>query len=213
MAICTDEFATLARAEATGWGLPGLPMAVVPHPLAKRDTDACARFAGEILAEVAEALTADPAALEAKYRGRRPDGGGRLRYHALFDSEFNAPGAPDRFRSAPATSTPPGPPGVLPLLPPGPESPNVTSNRIAAAIDHSALRSRIQAAIDVRVRVSRLRWHTRSTAPPPRSGGVQRRLHLFVEHEQVLRPLPFRRETGAAVEPIHGPVHRLMGTP
>ena len=98
MAICTDEFATLARAEATGWGLPGLPMAVVPHPLAKRDTDACARFAGEILAEVAEALTADPAALEVKYRGKRPDDGRRLRYHALFDSEFNAPDAPDRFR-------------------------------------------------------------------------------------------------------------------
>ena len=98
MAICTDEFFTLARAEATGWGLPGLPMAVVPHPLANRDAGACARFAGEILAEIADALTGDPETLEAKYRAKRPDGGGRLRYHALFDSEFNAPDAPDRIR-------------------------------------------------------------------------------------------------------------------
>ena len=98
MAICTDEFFTLAKAEATGWGLPGLPMAVVPHPLANRDAGACGRFAGEILAEIADALTGDPETLEAKYRARRPDGGGRLRYHALFDSEFNAPDAPDRIR-------------------------------------------------------------------------------------------------------------------
>ncbi len=99
MAICTDEFFTLAKAEATGWGLPGLPMAVVPHPLANRDAGACGRFAGEILAEIADALTGDPETLEAKYRARRPDGDRRLRYHALFDSEFNAPDAPDRIRA------------------------------------------------------------------------------------------------------------------
>ena len=98
MAICTDEFFTLAKAEATGWGLPGLPMAVVPHPLAKRDAGECGRFADGILAEIADALSGDPEALEAKYRTQRPERGRRLRYHALFDSEFNAPDAPDRIR-------------------------------------------------------------------------------------------------------------------
>ena len=127
MAICTDEFFALAKAEATGWGLSGLPMAIVPHPLANRDAEACGRFARDILAEIAEALSGDPEALAAKYRAKRPVGGRRLRYHALFDSEFNAPDAPDRIG---------GPDGIealnrlfvsrgwtdgLPVLPPTPQ--------------------------------------------------------------------------------------------
>ena len=126
MAICTDEFFALAKAEATGWGLSGLPLAVVPHPLANRDSATCGRFANDILAEITEALSGDPEKLAAKYRAKQPAGHGRLRYHALFDSEFNAPDAPDRIR---------GPDGIealnrlftsrgwtdgLPVLPPTP---------------------------------------------------------------------------------------------
>ena len=102
-------------------------MAVVPHPLANRGAEACGRFASDIFREIAEALSGNPEALAAKYRAKRPTGDGRLRYHALFDSEFNAPDAPDRIR---------GPDGIealnrlfvsrgwtdgLPVLPPTPQ--------------------------------------------------------------------------------------------
>ena len=98
MAICTDEFFGLAKTEAVGWGLPGLPMVVVPHPLAKRSEAECGELAGKVLAEVADALTGDAEALEAHYR-EKTVATGAMRYHSLFDSEFNAPDAPDRIRA------------------------------------------------------------------------------------------------------------------
>ena len=98
MAVATDEFFALAKAEAFGWGLPGLPITVVPHPLAKLDAEQCAAVATKALPEIASALTDDAADLEARYREKTISTSGRLRYKSLFDSEFNAPDAPARIR-------------------------------------------------------------------------------------------------------------------
>ena len=96
--MCTDEFFALAKTEAMGWDMPGLPLAVVPHPLAKRNTRECSEFAAGVLGEIAEALTADPVLLAAKYREKTVPAGSRHRYRSLFESEFNAPDAPPTFK-------------------------------------------------------------------------------------------------------------------
>ena len=98
MAVATDEFFALAKAEAFGWGLAGLPIIVVPHPVAKLDAEQCAGVAAKALPEVATALTDSAAVLEARYRERTISTSGRLRYKSLFDSPFNAPDAPGRIR-------------------------------------------------------------------------------------------------------------------
>ena len=99
MAICTDEFFALAKAEADGWGLPGLPIVVVPHPLARRDDEECRRFAAASIEEIASALTGDAVELEARYRDKRIETRGRLRHRSLFESDFNAPDAPEIIRA------------------------------------------------------------------------------------------------------------------
>ena len=98
MAVCTDEFFALAKTEAMGWDMPGLPLAVVPHPLARRNAEECGEFAARVLGEIAEALTDDPRSLAAKYRDKTVQAGSRRRYRSLFESEFNAPDAPATFK-------------------------------------------------------------------------------------------------------------------
>ena len=98
MAICTDEFFALAKAEAHGWGLPGLPIVVVPHPLARRNDEECERFAADSIEEIASALTGDAIELEAAYRDKRIETRGRLRHRSLFESDFNAPDTPEIIR-------------------------------------------------------------------------------------------------------------------
>ena len=99
MAICTDEFFALAKAEANGWGLPGLPIVVVPHPLARRNDEECRRFAALAVDEIASALTGDAVELEAAYRDKRIETRKRLRHRSLFESDFNAPDAPQAIRA------------------------------------------------------------------------------------------------------------------
>ena len=98
MAVCTDEFFALAKTEAMGWDMPGLPLAVVPHPLAKRNAAECGEFAASVLGEIGEGLTADPGRLATKYREKTVRSAGRRRYRSLFESEFNAPDAPPTFK-------------------------------------------------------------------------------------------------------------------
>ena len=92
MAITTDEFFALAKTEAMGWDMPGLPLVVVPHPLAKRNADECGQFIERVIGELANALTGEPDALAATYREKTVPTRGRRRYRSLFESEFNAPG-------------------------------------------------------------------------------------------------------------------------
>lgn len=66
--LCTDEFAPLARAESVAKGMSGLPLAVIPHPLADNRPNEVKRKAEAIVAEVVAILTQPAAVLEAQYR-------------------------------------------------------------------------------------------------------------------------------------------------
>jgi hypothetical protein len=66
--LCTDEFAPLARAESVAKGMGGLPLAVIPHPLADNRPELVARKAEAIVAEVLAILTGSATALEEHYR-------------------------------------------------------------------------------------------------------------------------------------------------
>ena len=99
VAICTDEFFALARAEASGWDLPGLPTVVVPHPLARRSPGEVAALAAGAIGEIVEGMTGDAARLEEHYRTKQVESKNRLRYRSLFESDFNAPDAPETVRA------------------------------------------------------------------------------------------------------------------
>lgn len=98
IAIASDEFFALAKAEASGWNLPGLPIAVIPHPLARRTPDEVADIAGRVFDEVVDGMTGDAARLEEYHRTRQVESKNRMRYHSLFESDWNAPDAPDTVR-------------------------------------------------------------------------------------------------------------------
>ncbi|MEW6268101.1 MAG: hypothetical protein AB1689_02240 [Thermodesulfobacteriota bacterium] len=66
--LCTDEFAPLARAESVGKGMGGLPLVVVPHPLADNRPDEVRAKAQAIADEVYAVLTRPAAELDAEYR-------------------------------------------------------------------------------------------------------------------------------------------------
>lgn len=93
MALATDEFYGLAKAEAERWGLPGLPIVVLEHPIARRDDDECRAFADGSIGEIVDAWSGDERKLEEHYRAKTIESGGRRRYRSLFQSDFNDPGA------------------------------------------------------------------------------------------------------------------------
>jgi hypothetical protein len=97
--ICTDEFHALARAEAEILGNPGLPLIVVPHPVAKLRRDEVTALAETVLNEVIHAWTDDAVTLQAEYRDRELEQAVRLRYHSLFEGNYNAPDAPATFNA------------------------------------------------------------------------------------------------------------------
>ncbi len=80
-------------------GLPGLPLVIIPHPMARRTPEEVAEIAAGALDEIVHALSADAAALQATYKQKEPEGTARLRYHSLFEGNFNAPDAPETFKA------------------------------------------------------------------------------------------------------------------
>jgi hypothetical protein len=66
--LCTDEFAPLARAESVAKGMGGLPLAVIPHPLADNRPDEVRAKAEQIADEIVAILTRDARELDGKYR-------------------------------------------------------------------------------------------------------------------------------------------------
>lgn len=54
-----------------------------------------------------------------------------------------------------------------------------------------------------------------SLPPPPPSSPphtrLKRRAHFFVQGEEMLHAVTLGGEAGAAIEPVHGAVERLMG--
>jgi hypothetical protein len=68
--ICSDEFAPLGRAESRTLGMGGLPIAVIPHPLAGNKPDEVKKKAAAIADEVIAILTQPAEKLAQEYRGR-----------------------------------------------------------------------------------------------------------------------------------------------
>lgn len=66
--LCTDEFAPLARAESVAKGMGGLPLAVIPHPLADNRPNEVRAKAEQIADEIVAILTRDARELDAQYR-------------------------------------------------------------------------------------------------------------------------------------------------
>lgn len=66
--LCTDEFAPLARAESVAKGMGGLPLAVIPHPLADNRPHEVRAKAQTIVDEIVAILTRDAKDLDAEYR-------------------------------------------------------------------------------------------------------------------------------------------------
>ena len=68
--ICSDEFAPLGRAESRTLGMGGIPIAVIPHPVAGNKPDEVKRKAAAIADEVLYILTQPAEKLTQEYRGR-----------------------------------------------------------------------------------------------------------------------------------------------
>jgi hypothetical protein len=74
--ICSDEFAPLGRAESRTLGMGGIPIAVIPHPLAGNQPDEVKKKAAAVAEEVISILTQPAEKLAQEYRSRflRPAG-------------------------------------------------------------------------------------------------------------------------------------------
>lgn len=107
--------------------MPGLPIAVVPHPAAEQTPEGIAAYADNAIDEIVHMLEADPIALAMECRERKVATKSRLRYKSVFEGDFNAPGARTLIRA------PDSPEAVtrlfylrgwtdgLPIVPPTPE--------------------------------------------------------------------------------------------
>lgn len=66
----TDAFFDLGKSKAISLGLPGLPIIVVPHPMADRSPEQITEIAGQSFDEALHILTADAASLEKEYKAK-----------------------------------------------------------------------------------------------------------------------------------------------
>ncbi|MFP6746712.1 MAG: hypothetical protein VCD66_03820 [Alphaproteobacteria bacterium] len=95
--VCSDEFYALAKAETQCLGMPGLPIAIVPHPVAKLSPDEVAALAQGTVDEIIRLWRTDGSELRAEFRDKQPPVKQRLRYKSMFEGNFSAPGAPARL--------------------------------------------------------------------------------------------------------------------
>lgn len=96
--VCSDEFYSLGKAEAQCLGMPGLPIAVVPHPVAKLLADEVAAMASGVVDEIIRIWQADADDLRAEFKAKEPPLKGHLRYRSMFEGNFSAPDAPERLQ-------------------------------------------------------------------------------------------------------------------
>ena len=97
--VCTNEFFALGKAEAECLGMAGLPIVVVPHPVAKLLPDSVRELAEEALPEIERLLAAESVALQEEQKNKTIAANIKLKYHSVFEGNFNAPDAPDRFKA------------------------------------------------------------------------------------------------------------------
>ncbi|MCZ6888272.1 MAG: hypothetical protein O7H39_07230 [Gammaproteobacteria bacterium] len=76
-----------------------MPIVAVPHPLAKCSAEECDALAQASIEEIVAALVGDATALEETYRAKQVESSNRMRYRSLFESDFNAPDAPDLIKA------------------------------------------------------------------------------------------------------------------
>lgn len=107
--------------------MPGLPIVVLEHPIAKRNDDECRALAQEAFGEIVEAWSRDERQLEEHYRTKTIESRSRLRYRSVFQSDFNAFDAPavihvsDSFDTVQRLFHQRGWTDGLPVVPPTPE--------------------------------------------------------------------------------------------
>ena len=58
-----------------------------------------AEFASGVIDEIVDGMTGDAVRLEERYRAKRVESKNRLRYRSLFESDYNAPDAPETVRA------------------------------------------------------------------------------------------------------------------
>jgi hypothetical protein len=58
--VCTEAFMGLAREESRTLGMPGLPLAIIKHPLGGEPKDAISERARIALDQVIQGLTREP---------------------------------------------------------------------------------------------------------------------------------------------------------
>ena len=78
--------------------MPGLPIAVVPHPVAKLQPDEVAAMARDVVDEIVRIWQTDAEALRGEFREKEPPVKGRLRYRSMFEGNYSAPDAPERLK-------------------------------------------------------------------------------------------------------------------
>jgi hypothetical protein len=97
--ICTDEFFPLGKAEAQILGMPGLPIAHIPHPLASQPPDRVAEMAKEAFEEIVHILTTQADRLEDEYKSKIVTSKKKLRRKPIFGDEFSAPDGPRTLKA------------------------------------------------------------------------------------------------------------------
>ena len=95
--VCSDEFYSLGKAETQCLGMPGLPIAIVPHPVAKLLADEVAEIAKATVDEIIRLWHTEAEVLRAEFREKQPPVKQRLRYKSMFEGNFSAPDAPERL--------------------------------------------------------------------------------------------------------------------
>ena len=95
--VCSDEFYSLGKAEAQCLGVSGLPIAVVPHPVAKLLPDEVAGLARDVVDEIYRLWHEDADHLRAEFIEKQPLAKQQMRYKSLFEGNYTAPNAPERM--------------------------------------------------------------------------------------------------------------------
>lgn len=68
--ICTDEFSLLGRNEAESLGMPGLPIALVPHPIGGQKAAAIHEKATTAVEQIVRILTTPKGDLMQQFLGK-----------------------------------------------------------------------------------------------------------------------------------------------
>ena len=95
--VCSDEFYSLGKAEAQCLGVPGLPIAVVPHPVAKLLPDEVAGLARDVVDEIYRLWHENADHLRAEFKEKQPPAKQQMRYKSMFEGNYTAPNAPERM--------------------------------------------------------------------------------------------------------------------